>query len=87
MKPWQRIIKHLAFALAIVLAVSIIIGIVEVVGMILGFGNNQKLLDKSVEIAISQDIFSVKIDVGAAELKVPLTADVNRGESWYEAKG
>lgn len=23
----------------------------------------------------------------AAELKVPLTADVNRGESWYEAKG
>ena len=70
MKPWQRIIKHLAFALAIVLAVSIIIGIVEVFGMILGFGNNQKLLDKSVEIAISQDISSVKIDVGAAELKV-----------------
>ena len=23
----------------------------------------------------------------ACELKVPLTADVNRGDSWYEAKG
>ncbi len=36
--------------------------------------------DKAAEI-LSAEMQS------AAELKVPLTADVNRGESWYEAKG
>lgn len=36
--------------------------------------------DKAAEI-LSQEMQS------AADLKVPLTADVNRGESWYEAKG
>ena len=25
--------------------------------------------------------------LGVAELSVPLTADVNRGETWYDAKG
>ena len=24
---------------------------------------------------------------GAAELSIPLTADVNRGDTWYDAKG
>ncbi|MBQ3565787.1 MAG: DNA polymerase I, partial [Oscillospiraceae bacterium] len=36
--------------------------------------------DKAAEI-LSAEMQS------AAELKVPLTADVNRGESWYDAKG
>ncbi|MGN0614342.1 MAG: DNA polymerase I [Porcipelethomonas sp.] len=36
--------------------------------------------DRAAEI-LSQEMQN------AAQLKVPLTADVNRGESWYEAKG
>lgn len=41
---------------------------------------DKKDADKAAEI-LSNEMQN------AAELKVPLTADVNRGESWYDAKG
>ena len=70
MTKFQEAIKYMALAAAILLAVGIIAGIVGVIGMIFGFGGSEKLLEESVQIEISQNIKSLQIDVGAAELTI-----------------
>lgn len=70
MTQTQKIIKYLAITFAIFLAAAIIFGIVGTIGMIFGFGNRDTILDQSVNIDISQEISSLKIDVGGAQLRI-----------------
>lgn len=72
MTELQRVIKYLAIAFAIVLAVSIVFGIIGGIGMIFGLGKdgNDMLLEESIDINVSQAITSLDIEVEAAELKI-----------------
>jgi hypothetical protein len=70
MTELQRVIKYLAIAFAIVLAVSIVFGMIGAIGMIFGLGRDDMLLEESVNINISQSITALKIDVEAAELSI-----------------
>lgn len=70
MTELQRVIKYLAIAFAIVLAVSIVFGMIGAIGMIFGLGRDDMLLEESVNINISQSITALNIDVEAAELSI-----------------
>lgn len=68
MTELQRIIKYLAIAFAVVLAISIIVGIVGFIGGI--FFYDEGVLEEMREIEISQNIDKLHIELSAAQLKV-----------------
>lgn len=70
MTTTQKIIKYCAIGLAIVLSISIIVGIAGVIEMIFSIGKDDSLLDSIVDIEISQDIKSLYIEIDASELKI-----------------
>ena len=56
MTEFQKMIKYLAIILAIALSIAIIVGILGGLSMIFRFGNNNTLLDESINIDTSQNI-------------------------------
>ena len=68
MTELQKVIKYLAIAFAIFLAISIIISIVSLICNI--FFYDVGVLDEMREIEISQNIDRIHIEIGAAHLKV-----------------
>lgn len=71
MTELQKAIKYIAIALAVFLAVSIVGGILGVIGVIAGVSSMKD--DGVGELSardISGDITDIKIEIGAAELKI-----------------
>ena len=70
MTEFQKVIKYLAIAIAVLLAVSIVFGIIGAIGMIFGLNREDNILEESVDISISQSITALKIDIEAAEVSI-----------------
>lgn len=70
MTEFQKMIKYLAIILAIALSIAIIVGILGGLSMIFWFGNNNTLLDESINIDTSQNINSIHMEIDAAALKI-----------------
>ena len=70
MTTFQKVIKYLAIAFAVFLAVSIIGGILGVTGIFSGLSEEDVLLDEPRNISISNNITSLNIDIAAAEITI-----------------
>lgn len=71
MTTLQRVIKYCAMAFAIFLSVSIIGGICSALGMLsIFFDDNDNTTGEKKSYAISNEIKSLDIDIGAADLRV-----------------
>lgn len=69
MTAFQKTVKYLSLTLAILLAVSIIVGVVGAIGGLV-FMNNNKLLDENIEIRIDGEVYDLDIDLGGARLTI-----------------
>ena len=70
MTPFQKIIKRVAFALAIFLAVAIIGGLLSAVGLFGGFFGNDAVTDDMKTYSISSVINNLNIRINAADLYI-----------------
>ncbi len=70
MTAFQKIVKYLAMAFAIFLAVSIIGSILSAVGIFCGFFRNDGVTEDINAYSVSSDITSLDIDISAADFAV-----------------
>ena len=70
MTSFQRAVKFAAMALAIVLTVSIISGLIGIVALFAGLSNSDTVADNTKFYAVSKEINSIAIEIGAANLTV-----------------
>ncbi len=70
MSMQQKIIKYIALALAIGLAVSIIGGIFGVIGLFGGFFGNDAVTEEMMFYGVSTDICSLDIEINAADITI-----------------
>lgn len=70
MTTLQKVIKYLAIAFALFLAVSIIGGILGAVGLFGGLFGNDAVADEVKTYSLSSDITALDIDIGAADLTI-----------------
>lgn len=70
MTTMQKVIKYLALAFAVFLAVSIIGGILSAVGLFSGLFDNDAVTDEMKTYDISGPVVSLDIDVSAADFTV-----------------
>lgn len=70
MTTLQKVIKYLAMAFAIFLAVSIIGGILGAVGLFGGFFGGDSVAEDMKTYAISSDIQSLDVTINAADFKI-----------------
>ena len=70
MTSWQRTIKNIAMAFAILLAVGIISGIFGVIGLFDAIFDNDGVLKNIINYSVSQDIVELKVDIKAADFTI-----------------
>ena len=70
MSMQQKIIKYIALALAIGLAVSIIGGILGVIGLFGGFFGNDAVTEEMMFYGVKEDICSLNIEINAADITI-----------------
>lgn len=70
MTTLQKIIKHLAMAFAIFLAVSIIGGVLSAVGLFGGFFEGEAVTEDVKTYAVSSDIHSLDVQINAADFTI-----------------
>lgn len=70
MTSWQRVIRNLAMAFAILLAVGIIGGILSVIGVFGFIFDGGDVTQDTKSYAITQNITDLKVEVGAADFTI-----------------
>lgn len=70
MNTFQKTIKYIGMAFAIFLAVSIIGGILNVVGLFVGFYDNDMVNKDMKTYTVSSDIFNLKLNINAADFTI-----------------
>ena len=71
MTQWQRAVKYIAMALAILLAVTIIFGIVSAVSSLgLLFGDDSSLIGEMKEDVVSGEVSRLDVELEGASLKI-----------------
>jgi len=70
MTRFQIIIKYLAIAFAVVLTVSIIGGILSIVGLVGFFGNNSAVAAQMQQYPVSGEVTRLELEIHAAELTI-----------------
>lgn len=70
MTEFQKIIKYLAMAFAILLSVSIIGGILSAVGLFGGFFDNDAVMKESKTYTVSSSINALEIKINAADFTI-----------------
>lgn len=70
MTTLQKVVKYLAMAFAVYLAVSIIVGILSAVGLLGGFFGSDAVTDDVTKYEISSDITALDIKINAADFTV-----------------
>lgn len=71
MRPWQKAIKYVAIAFAILLTVSIAVGIIRTVSSIsLFFGNDKNVEGEMQKYELDGSYSELEIEIGAAKLVI-----------------
>lgn len=70
MTTFQKVIRYLAMAFAIFLAVSIIGGVLGAVGLFGGFFEDNAVLENAKTYAVSDDITQLDIEIAAADFTI-----------------
>ena len=75
MTTLQKIIKYLAIALALFLTVSIIEGLLGIVGVIGGLMDREPTVKETETYTVTTDIDRLEIEIGAADFKIEQAAE------------
>ena len=70
MTTLQRIIRYLAIALAVCLVVSIVGGILSVIGLAVGWFDSDMVLDEEKQYTVSGEVANLQIEIHAATLSI-----------------
>lgn len=70
MTAFQKTIKYAAMALAVFLAVSIVGGILSLVGLLGGFWDDDAVTEEMKTYSVSSDIQSLEVQINAADFRI-----------------